>query len=307
MTRAARVGALVLVLAGALPVRAEPMARGAGAGRNAPQERSVSSDDETAAPLAEPENLERLIFTRKGPSGTDERVQLGADQVKRMLSEREGYVKLRREEAIEELLSFVTQEPENAPEMPDALLRLAELRWEQARVRYLQDYQAWQSVPKNVRSEKPPAADIHVPLALYNRILTRHKSFDRYDLVLYMKAYALMEATRMSDALGEYKRIIDAFPKSRFIPDAHMAFAEWYFTGSYDYENALREYEAVLRYPQSELSDIALFKSAWCLWKLGKVTEAATRFREVLDLSGKLATASDERKHRLLELQDEAL
>jgi TolA-binding protein len=43
------------------------------------------------------------------------------------------------------------------------------------------------------------------------------------------------------------------------------------------------------------------------LWRLGKTAEAATRFREVLDLDGKLANASAERRRRVLELQDEAL
>jgi TolA-binding protein len=111
----------------------------------------------------------------------------------------------------------------------------------------------------------------------------------------------------MNDALVEYKRILDEFPNSRFCPDAHMAFAESYFSGSHDFSNALKRYEQVLRYPESELSDLALFKSAWCLWKLGQVQEAATRFREVLDLSGKLKVVSGDRRRRLLELQDEAL
>ena len=87
-----------------------------------------------------------------------------------------------------------------------------------------------------------------------------------------------------------------------------MAVAEWHFTGEFDYAAALVQYEMVLSYPSSELSDLALFKSAWCLWKLGRTTEAATRFRQVLDLgSGKVGNLDGERRKRLLELQDEAL
>jgi TolA-binding protein len=111
----------------------------------------------------------------------------------------------------------------------------------------------------------------------------------------------------MSDALVEYERILKEFPRSKFVPDAHMAFAESHFNGQHDYAAALQRYEDVLRYPESELSDLALFKSAWCLWKLGRTDEAAMRFRQVLDLDGKLAEVSAERRRRLLELQDEAL
>jgi tetratricopeptide (TPR) repeat protein len=87
-----------------------------------------------------------------------------------------------------------------------------------------------------------------------------------------------------------------------------MAFAEWHFSGSFDYAAALAEFEQVLAHPESELSDLALFKSAWCLWKLGRSNDAAKRFRAVLDLgAGKWAPISVERQRRVLELQDEAL
>jgi TolA-binding protein len=214
---------------------------------------------------------------------------------------------VRRADAIKQLETLIKGEPESSPLMPDALLRLGELRWEEAREKYLADLGAWQAAPDNVRKSEPPAADLRVPLGIYDRILEKHKHFARYDFVLYMKAYALVEANRMGEALASYRRILAEFPHSRFRPDAHMAVAEWHFSGEFDYAAALKEYEKVLAYPSSELSDLALFKSAWCLWKLGRTTEAAKRFRQVLDLSGKMAKLDSERRKRLLELQDEAL
>ncbi|HET6337268.1 MAG TPA: tetratricopeptide repeat protein [Polyangiales bacterium] len=273
-----------------------------------PEEVALDVDDGKAPKLVPPENIESLIFFSEKPKHElGERQRKGAALLEKMLHDRERLVRERRTQAIAQLGTFVGEEPESAPEMPDALLRLAELRWEEARDRYLQDYDAWQKAPEKVRAQEPPTADVTVALALYDRILTKHRDFDRYDLVLYMKAFALMEAGRMGDALVEYKRILDEFPNSKFVPDAHMAFAESLFNGSHDYAAALKRYQDVLRYPESELSDLALFKSAWCLWKLGKTTEAATRFRQVLDLDGKLAGASADRRRRLLELQDEAL
>jgi TolA-binding protein len=273
-----------------------------------PEEVTLDVDDGKAPKLVPPENIESLIFFSEKPKHElGERQRKGAALLEKMLHDRERLVRERREQAIAQLSTFVGEEPESAPEMPDALLRLAELRWEESRDRYLQEYDAWQKAPEKVRAQEPPTADVTVALALYDRILAKHREFDRYDLVLYMKAFALMEAGRMGDALVEYKRILDEFPNSKFVPDSHMAFAESLFNGSHDYAAALKRYQDVLRYPESELSDLALFKSAWCLWKLGKTTEAATRFRQVLDLDGKLAGASADRRRRLLELQDEAL
>ncbi|HKU38482.1 MAG TPA: tetratricopeptide repeat protein, partial [Polyangiales bacterium] len=273
-----------------------------------PEEVSLSVEDKSAPKLTPPENIESLIFFSEKPKHElSDRQRKGAALLDKLLKEREQLVRVRRKQAIEQLTRFVGEEPETALEMPDALLRLAELRWEEARDQYLSDYDAWQKTPEKARKDTPPTADVTVALELYDRILSKHRDFERYDLVLYMKAYALMEAGRMGDALHEYQRILDEFPNSKFVPDAHMAFAESHFNGAHDYAAALKRYQDVLRYPESELSDLALFKSAWCLWKMGQTNEAATRFRQVLDLDGKLAGASAERRRRVLELQDEAL
>jgi TolA-binding protein len=275
------------------------------------RERSIATSpqqQQKRLELPAPEELEGRIFLSDRPPGrADARKRTEAALLEAMLQEREKLVVTRREQAIDQLTRFVANEPETSSYMADALLRLAELRWEQARVLYLAAYEQWQHAPPQARGKQPPVPDIELPLSLYDRILTKHRDFDRYDLVLYMKAYALVEAGRTREALFAYRRIIDEFPESRFLPDSHMAFAEWHFAGSNDYRAALDEYEEVLKHPQSELSDMALFKSAWCLWKLGRTTAAATRFREVLDLSGRLSHVSGERRRRLLELQDEAL
>jgi cellulose synthase operon protein C len=263
----------------------------------------------SAQPKAQISEVDPLIYfqARSGRPAVDAPETPASKRAEQQMNERRQAIKARRSEAISQLTTFVEREPEVAPEMPDALMRLAELTWEDSRARYLEDYEAWQKANARMRTPEPPLPDSSAALALYDRILTRHKDFERTDLVLYMKAYALLEASRMSDALVLYQRILDEFPNSRFRPDAHMAFAESHFNGSHDFAAALKRYEEVLKYPDSELADLALFKSAWCMWKLGDVQSAARRFREVLDLDGKLAQGSAERKRRLMSLQDEAL
>jgi TolA-binding protein len=293
-----------------VPALARADAAPAEASVHAARERSIASEAKPTGKLElpPPENLESRIFFSDRPAGhAGARAEQEAALLEHMLKEREKLVVVRRDQAIAQLEHFIAGEPKQSEYMADALLRLAELRWEQARVAYLAAFAAWQHLPERSRSKQAPTPDIDVPLALYDRILTEYPKFDRYDLVLYMKAYALVEAGRTREALFAYRRIIDEFPDSRFMPDAHMAFAEWHFAGSYDYAAALDEYEQVLKHPESELSDLALFKSAWCLWKLGRTTQAATRFRQVLDLSGNLRAVTGERRRRLLELQDEAL
>ncbi len=224
--------------------------------------------------------------------------------IEELLKDREQRVIARRREAIALLERFIAEEPEVAPEMADALLRLSELTWELARAEYLLAFGAWQKVPEAYRSKNAPEPDYTRTLALYQRILDKHPTFPRLDLVIYMKAFALLERADSAGSLALFQRILKDFPNSRFRPDAHMAIAEHIFNTDYDFKRALVEYERVLAYEESELYDLALFKSAWCLWQLGDKTQAAVRFRKVLDIN---TGGEGSRRKRLKELQSEAL
>jgi TolA-binding protein len=76
-----------------------------------------------------------------------------------------------------------------------------------------------------------------------------------------------------------------------------------------NYQLAHQEYEAVLSYPGTELYDLALFKSAWALWRLGQTDEAARRFLRVFKTGAERSrTASlGNRTDELEQLQAEAL
>lgn len=275
------------------------------------QERSVASADDAALDEEEaadelPENVEELLFLRERPDSLgDAAREYQNARLDELLADRERLVEVRRDEAIRLLEEFIGEEPEDAVEMPDALLRLAELLWEKARIDYLRTFAAWQEVPEANRGPEP-TPQYRRPLELYDRILTNHRGYDRYDFVLYMKAYALVERGDADGALALYRRILAEFPQSRFVPDAHFALAESRF-GAVDYAGALPEFEAVMQHRESELYDISLFKSAWCLWRMGQTDQAAVRFRQVLDLGRGRERLSAAQRRRLRELQDEAL
>ena len=280
-------------------------------------ERTVSSTgDSTEEPAARTrrssdtedgtESLETSLYLRERPDALGDAAHEWQDEeIERLLHEREGWVVDRRTQAISLLEEFVSEEPEVAVEMPDALLRLAELRWELARGDYLTAYNAWQQVPEANRGPEP-IVNYGPAIALYDRILTQHRGFERYDFVIYMKAYALTETSDVEGALDLYRQILREFPESRFVPDAHMALAESSFSAM-DYAAALPEFEAVMEHEESDLFDMALFKSAWCLWRMDNTQEAATRFRRVLDLGRHGQHLTSAQRRRLRDLQSEAL
>jgi cellulose synthase operon protein C len=210
-----------------------------------------------------------------------------------------------RVEAMALLAKFIDESPADTPEMPEALLRMGELEWEEGRDEFLEAFKRWEKTPADQRSD-PPTPDYTKPRARFLRVLKNYKTFSQYDLALYVDGFLANEEGKFEDALGRFNKIIEWFPKSRFIADAHMVRAEYEFTkDAPNYETAYREYELVLQYQDSDLYDLALFKSAWTLWRLGRSEEAAQRFLKVFQ-----ATESGRRgKNRaeLDELQQEAL
>ena len=228
-----------------------------------------------------------------------------------LLDNREALLDVRRERALALLERFVASEPADCAEMPDALLRLAELRWQEARATYLAAFGTWQERDPETRG-LAPELDLSVPVGVLERIIDAHPGFARRDFVHYMLAYAHLERDDADAAVEEYRAILRDHPQSRFAADAHFALAEAALGGEV-FDEALGQYREVLAHPESALHDFALFKSAWCLWRLGRAQEAAVRFREVLDLSEAQidAAGADDARTVLAErrgsLADEAL
>jgi len=215
-----------------------------------------------------------------------------------------------RVEAMALLTKFIDESPDGSNEMPEALLRMGELEWEDARDSFLEGFQKWEALPPEQRAVKdPPTPNYAKARARFLRVLKNHKSFNQYDLALYVDGFLANEEGKFDESLARFNKIIEWFPGSRFIPDAHMVRAEYEFTkDAPNYETAFNEYEQVLKHKDSELYDLAMFKSAWTLWRLGKPEEAAKRFLIVFQATdSQNAKVSGKRKDELDELQNEAL
>jgi tetratricopeptide (TPR) repeat protein len=217
-----------------------------------------------------------------------------------------------RADAIDLLTRFVAETPREAREMPEALVRLGELDWENERELLVVRFEAWDKKPVDQRGPAPEL-DYRVARDLFGRVLRDYPWFEQYDLALYVDGFLAFEQGKEEEASTRFERILKEYPQSRFVPDAHMAKAEAIFNGRYDYAGALVEYEQVLSFKEKidpALYGLALFKSAWCYWRLGNNDEAAKRFVGVFEATdtgagGKTVNAAQ--RKQLDELQGEAL
>ena len=220
----------------------------------------------------------------------------------------------KRAEAIGLLREFLASKPTGDGEA-EGLFKLAELLWEDGRRKYITRMDAWSRRAEACRQNKgncsrmgrEPEMDLSESEKLYKRILTGHKNYKRRDLVLYLVGFAAREDGRTEEALGYFKQVITEHQDSPLYGDSWMMIGENSFSLG-RWADAREAYARVLDRPDAPAYDLALFKSAWCDWKLGETDRAARRFKQVLDLAAEAEKSGTEReRRRRTQLRDEAL
>ncbi|HVT06340.1 MAG TPA: tetratricopeptide repeat protein [Polyangia bacterium] len=241
--------------------------------------------------------------------------------LQKALEQKEGEVVAARREAIKLLEAYLAENPRGsagfrAKEQAEALYKLAELYWEESKAVYLEKMGAYQAAVTACHTDRstcprvphrPPTIELTQAQATYRQLINDYPKFRKIDTVIYLYAFSLRDQGKLGESIKYFQMILDRFPRSRYVADAWMAIAEYRFYEQQSYPAALEAYEKVLKHPKSTLYDQALFKTAWCYWKLGDTTKSALRFKDVLDLAKKKAGRTEAEQKRAEELQGEAL
>ena len=223
---------------------------------------------------------------------------------KEMIAAREKAAQARRTHAIKMLEELLAMKPGEAT-ASDAIYKLAELYWEDSRQKLAADMAVWEKAEK--KGAPPPKLDVTRSEKLYRELVERYPRFRRMDVALYLLGFGAHEAGRREEAGMWLGRLIAEKPESTLVPDAWMMLGEGRFSQT-NFAGAREAYAKVLEHKDSPVYDLALFKTAWCDWKLGDTRLAAERFKEVLDLaSAAEKSGSAEQKRRSIQLRDEAL
>jgi TolA-binding protein len=241
--------------------------------------------------------------------------------LQKALEQKEGEVTDARREAIRLIEDYLRENPRGsagfrAKEQAEALYKLAELYWEESKAVYLEKMGAYQAAVSACHADRsacprvphrPPTINLTQAQATYQQLISEYPKFRKIDTVIYLYAFSLRDQGKLGESIKYFQTILDHYPHSRYIADAWMAIAEYRFYEQQNYPTALEAYEKVLKHPKSTLYDLALFKTAWCYWKLGDTTKSALRFKDVLDLAKKKAGRTEAQQKRAEELQGEAL
>jgi TolA-binding protein len=251
-----------------------------------------------------------LYVSRRPPTPSSPRIP---KELLALLEKKEKQANAKRDEAIKLLKSFLATRP-TGDSRAEGLFKLAELLWEDTRRQYIADMDAYERKLERCRTRrgcksppKEPELTFTEPEKYYRMILDGHPGYKRIDLVKYLIGFSAREDGRIPEAMAMFRRVIDEHPDSPLYHDSWMMVGEWFFQQG-EWERAQTAYAEVLKSPGSQSYDLALFKSAWCDWKLGNPKVAANKFARLLRRTEEARCRTNARARRRCEqLRDEAL
>lgn len=101
---------------------------------------------------------------------------------------------------------------------------------------------------------------------VYHALVTKPQfaKFKRLDEALYFYAFELGQLKRESEMKDAYLRLIREYPQSKYIPNAFLSFADFYY-GNNQIQDALKLYQKIVDgYKDSPVYAYALYKMGWC-------------------------------------------
>ena len=232
-------------------------------------------------------------------------------ELQKLLTEAAEKRDAKREEAIKLLRAFLAGEPEGETKA-QGLFKLAELLWEDARRVFLEKVDEFERAEEKCKQKrckkapKEPTIDLSESESLYKQLLAEFPDFDRRDLVLYLVGFAARQDNREEEALAMFDEVIKKHPDSPLYGDSWMMIGEHYFAAE-KWPEARAAYAQILTREDAATYNLALFKTAWCDWKLGDIDLATDELKQLLGITkaGEEGGTATERR-QLIDLREQA-
>jgi cellulose synthase operon protein C len=210
-------------------------------------------------------------------------------------------VAAKRKEQLADLTKII-ELSQDQKEKPNLLFRLGELFWEESKYHSFEANRKDDEKLKALNADDKAAADradaekaqlleqsrryAQKAVEQYSRIVQEFKDYERTDEVLYFLGLNLMDMGDEKRGLVAYRRLIEKYQKSRYLPDAYLAVGEFYFNGSKgrkdQLEKALENYRNAARFTDNQVYGYALYKQGWCYFNLSDFEKAMDQFKAVV-------------------------
>ncbi len=208
---------------------------------------------------------------------------------------RQGKIQHITDAQISKMKRLIQVTPDDDPQKPDFYFRLGELFAEKQRFYFSQargldqkifDAQGGEKAKLQQDQQKFEKDEQHWLLEAVKAYIqaTKYKKYERMDEVLFKLAYLLTSVKKEDQAREFFLRLIKDYPNSKYIPDAYLSFAEYYFDKG-EMDNALKFYEKVEQFPKSSVYPYAVYKKGWCYVNNGDFKTALETFVSVVRMA----------------------
>ena len=176
----------------------------------------------------------------------------------------------------------------------ELLLRLAELYVEKADLTKMIIEQQHESSGSSKLPNYAPARKYNEQaVRIYETYYQKYPKDPRTDQVLYFLGYNYFELGDTKKGLQYYSILDKDYSNSRFIIESRFALAEYYFENN-KFEEALKYYNYVIREKNKRLAKFALYKRAWCFFKLGQGSKGIIDLEKIISAEKKIDKNSQE-------------
>lgn len=196
-------------------------------------------------------------------------------------------LRVRRDEAIRVLETFLSRYPDHNRYTPEVMFRLAELYFEKAQDDYyvaLPEYEERRALWERGKvAEEPvePEKDYSRAIALYDGLLSRFPQYALADAARYALAFCLEEAGELERGVAVLQDLVRTQPDSPWVPEAWLRIGEYYFDiGRYD--ASIEAYEHALVKKDSKYYEMALYKLAWSYFQKYDYPSAIRLFKTLI-------------------------
>lgn len=223
------------------------------------------------------------------------------------------------DKGIKNLYSLVNKF-KNSPNRGELWVRLAEAYVEKAKLvkfRKYREYEQKMEEFENKKIKQKPVLDLgeareynQQAINLYKLFLADFSKDKKVSQVLFFLGYNFYELGREDEGAKYYKILADKYTKSAYLDESIFALGDYYFEKN-RWKDGLKYYARLIDKKESRHYLLALYKSAWCKYRLGD-SHAALRGMEVVYLESRRmkdggGEGSDQPKVNSVRLSSESL
>ncbi len=122
-------------------------------------------------------------------------------------------------------------------------------------------------------------------IELYEWFLKDFPKDNKVDQALFFLGYNYFELGQTAKGEEYYQRLVKQYTNSAYVTESYFALGEFYFDNE-QWAKALDAYQKVISRKKARLNMFALYKGAWCLYRLNRLEGALKTLERVVRLSG---------------------